>query len=67
MYNKFTVVSLDKLPPTSSVMRQHLIKGFNLVRRALTLLEPNRDPLNAINNGWFVENDVLYPSWSLWL
>ena len=41
MYNKSTV-SLDKLPPTSSVMRQHLIKGFNLVRRALTLLEPNK-------------------------
>ena len=61
MYNKSTVVSLDKLPPTSSVMRQHLINGFNLVRRALTLLQPNRNPFNPINNGWFVENDVLYP------
>ena len=48
---------LRALPPTSSVMRQHLIKGFNL-GRALTLLEPNRDPFNPINNG-FVERRAL--------
>ena len=52
MYNKSTVVSLDKLPPTSSVMRQHPIKGFNLVRRALTLLEPKRNPFDPVNKGW---------------
>ena len=61
MYKKSTVVSIDKLPPTSSVIREHLLKGFNLVRKALTLLEQNREPFNPINNGWFLEDEKLYP------
>ena len=61
MYNKSTIVALDKLLSTSSVMRQHLIKGFDLVRRALTLLEPNQNPFNPVKNDWFVKNGVFYP------
>ena len=61
-YNKSTIVSLDKLPPTSSVVREHLIKGFSLVRRASTLLDYNRVPFNPINKGWFLEDGKIYPS-----
>ena len=62
MHMKSTVVSLDKLPPTSSVIKEHLKRGFAVIRRTLTLLDENRVPFNPVGNGWYIENEKLFPS-----
>ena len=56
-----TVVSLDKLPPTSSAIKEHLKRSYAVIRNALSLLDNNRLPFNPINNGWYAESEKLYP------
>ena len=62
MHTKSTVVSLDKLPPTSSAIKEHLKRGFAVIRRTLTLLGENRAPFNPAGCGWYIKNERLLPS-----
>ena len=56
------VVSLDKLPPTSSSIKEHIRRGFSFIQNALNLLSQNRREFNPVNHGWFVAaNQKLYP------
>ena len=59
MHMKSTVVSLGKHPPTSSVIKEHLNRGFAVVCKSPTLLDSNKVLLNPIHNNWFVENEKL--------
>ena len=51
MHMNSTVVSLGKLPPTSSVIKEHLKLGFAVVHRSLTFTDPNNKVFNPIDNG----------------
>ena len=58
---KDKIVSLDKFPPTSSVVREHLKRGFFIIRKAVILLSTNASVLNPSHYGWFIKNDKLLP------
>ena len=51
MHMNSAVVSLGKLPPTSSVIKEHLKHGFAVVHRSLTFTDPNKKVFNPIDNG----------------
>ena len=51
MHMNSAVVSLDKLPPKSSVFKEHLKHGFAVVHRSLTFTDPNKKVFNPIDNG----------------
>ena len=55
-------VSLNMLPPTSAVMRGHILRGFYLIRRAVSLLELEPTDMNPVNYGWNEESGNLLPS-----
>ena len=58
MHMKSTMMSLQKLPPASSVIKEHFNYGFTVVSRSLIYLNLNKVVFN--DNGWFKENDKLF-------
>ena len=54
--------SLNELPPTSSVIRDHIRRCFFVIRNAVTLLEANHDSLDPKDFGWTNESGVLVPN-----
>lgn len=56
-----TVVALDKLPPTSSVIRQHLKRAFFVIRQDITLLKLTRTLLDPIDYRWNIVDNYLLP------
>ena len=57
-----SITPLEKFPPTSSAVREHLRRGFFLVRKALMLLTSNESGLSPVHYGWYIDNDKLLPS-----
>ena len=55
-----SVVSLDKLPPTSSSIRGHIRRAFFAIRNGLTLLDESA-PLDPTDYGWKTHNGLLLP------
>ena len=51
MHMNSTVVSLGKLPPTSSVIKEHLKHGLAVVHRSLTYTDPDKKVFNPTDNG----------------
>ena len=52
---------LDKLPPTSSAIREHLKRCFYVIRESLTLISDTTIIRNPLTNGWFVKNGKMLP------
>ena len=62
---KSTVVALDQLPPTSSVIREHLKRAFFVIRNDVNSLHSARTALDPINYGWSIQDNYLLPNKSL--
>ena len=58
---KSTVVAVNQLPPTSSVIQEHLKRSFFVVRNAVTILTPANNPLEPLNYGWIIKSNYLLP------
>ena len=55
---KTPAIPLEKYPPTSSVIREHLKRGHYVIRKFLTLLSYG-PKLNPVGNSWYVYDE--YP------
>ncbi len=62
--HRHSVVGLEGLPPTSSVIRGHLKRSFYVIRNALTLLA-DTSQLDPLDYGWINQNGSLLPLKSL--
>ena len=51
--------ALVNLPPTSSIIRNHILRSFFVIRNVLNLLNDQVAILNPIDHGWFAEDGVL--------
>ena len=58
---KKSILGLDALPPTSSVIVGHLKRAFYVTRNALTLLVPEPIALDLLSYGWFNQDGTLLP------
>ena len=58
----YNTVSLNMLPPTSAVMRGHILRGFYLIRKAVSLLDDDPIEMNPVDFGWNGETGILLPS-----
>ena len=61
-HRKATPVPLEKFPPTSSVIREHLKRGYYVIRKSLNLLAPDALVPNPVDSGWFVRDGFLLPT-----
>ena len=53
---------VQNLPPTSDVVRGHILRSFFVIRRQVNLLNPNYKPLQPENYGWKnTEQSILLP------
>ena len=59
---KSRVVSLVNLPSQSTIIKVHLKRDLAIVRRLLTVPDPNKVVFNPMGNGWFLENEKVFPS-----
>ena len=59
---KSTVVSLKKLPSKSTIIKVQLKRELAVVRRLLAVADRNKAVFNPMGNGWFLENDKVFPS-----
>ena len=57
--------SLDTLPPTSSVVGGHLHRGDYLIKDTSSLLEPNYNRPDPLENGWISQFGRLLPAKNL--
>ena len=61
--NSSTTKGIDALPPTSSVVHEHISRAYFLVRMCINLLEDNRnDSVNPLDYGWEEHSGALLPS-----
>ena len=58
---KSSIVPLDKLPPTSSAIRENLKRCFYVIRESVTLISDTTIIRNPLTNGWFVKNGKMLP------
>ena len=57
--------SLDTLPPTSSVVRGHLHRAAYLIKDTSSLLEPDYNRPDPLENGWISQFGRLLPAKNL--
>jgi len=54
-------IPINKLPPTSSVIKGHLLRGFYLIRKAISLLNECETQIDPLKFGWHGETGILLP------
>ena len=64
-HRKDNPVPLDNFPPTSSVIREHLKRGYYVIRKSLNLLSSDPAIPNPIDSGWFIHDGCLFPTQGL--
>ena len=57
-----TPKALVQLPPTSSVIHNHIKRAFFVLRNVLNVFNDRSPELNAIDFGWFLEGDTMLPA-----
>ena len=61
MYHQSKMNSLAKLPPTTSVLRGHILRSYFATNMIQTLLSPNSFQIDPKHYGYYEEDNLLLP------
>ena len=59
--NSLTPKSLAQLPPTSSIIRNHIQRSYFIIRNIFSMMSDCAQKLFAMDYGWFCDDGIILP------